>query len=65
MGLMGKDVKEMTEEELRAEMEQIRGMRAGRGRERRKVSAERRMSKQQSEKQMLKKIEEQEGAEWV
>ena len=60
-----KDVKGMTVEELRAEVERIRAERSGKGRVRRAASKTRRIAGQVSEKKRREDAEKVEGAEWV
>ena len=60
-----KDAKEMTVEELRAEVERIRAERSGKGRVRRAASKTRRIAGQVSEKKRREDEEKVEGAEWI
>jgi len=60
-----KDAKEMTVEELRAEVERIRAERSGKGRVRRAASRTKRISGQMSEKKRREDAEKVEGAEWI
>lgn len=60
-----KDVKEMTTEELKKEVERIRAERSGVGRVRRTEGRQRRISGQQSEKRKRDEVERTETAEWV
>ena len=60
-----KDAKEMTVEELRAEVERIRAERSGKGRVRRAASKTRRIAGQVSERKRREDEEKVEGAEWI
>lgn len=60
-----KEAKEMTVEELRLEVEKIRGERAGKGRVRREESKTKRISGQQSAKKKIEDAKKVEDAEWV
>jgi len=60
-----KDAKEMTVEELRAEVEKIRMERSGKGRVRRAESKSRRIQGQMSDKKRKEDAERVESAEWI
>lgn len=60
-----KNVEDMTVEELRAEMERIRGERRGIGVVRRKVARERRITSARMEKRKTNKMIEEDNADWV
>ena len=60
-----KDVKEMTAEELRAEVEKIRADRSGKGRVKRREAKTRRIGVQVKEKKKRRKEEMIDGAVWV
>ena len=60
-----KDAKDMTVEELRAEVEKIRAERSGKGRARRAEGRARRISGQQSEKRKREELKKVESAEWI
>ena len=60
-----KTIKELSVEELRAEVEKIRAERSGKGRIRRAESKSRRISGQMSDKKRKEDAEKAEGAEWV
>ena len=60
-----KEAKEMTTEELKQEVERIRGERSGVGRVRRAESKTRRISGQMSEKRRVEEAQKEESAEWV
>jgi hypothetical protein len=60
-----KDAKQMTVEELRAEVEKIRAERSGIGRVRRAESKTRRISGQQSDRKRKEDAEKVESAEWI
>ena len=60
-----KDAKEMTVEELRAEVEKIRMERSGKGRVRRAASRTKRIDGQVSERKRREDAEKVEGAEWI
>jgi hypothetical protein len=59
------DYKKMSVEELRKEVESIRGERSGIGRVRRKASQTKRISGQISAKQRIVDAEKVESAEWI
>lgn len=56
-----RDVGEMTEEELRAELMRVRAERAGKGRQKRAVAKEKRVSAAKK----VREVKEVEDAEWV
>ena len=60
-----KDAKEMTVEELRAEVEKIRMERSGKGRVRRAESKSRRIQGQMGDRKRKEDAERVEEAEWV
>ena len=60
-----KNAKEMTVEELRAEVEKIRAERSGKGRVRRAESRTRRIQGQVSDKKRKEDAEKVESAEWI
>jgi hypothetical protein len=60
-----KDAREMTVEELRAEVEKIRAERSGKGRVRRAESRTRRISGQISDKKKAEDARKEESADWV
>lgn len=60
-----KEAREMTVEELRAEVEKIRAERSGIGRVRRAESKTKRISGQVSERKRKEDEEKVEGAEWI
>ena len=60
-----KEAKEMTVDELRAEVERIRAERSGKGRVRRAASKTRRIAGQMSEKKRRENAEKVEEAEWI
>lgn len=60
-----KDVKDMTAEELRIEVEKIRAERSGKGRVRRAASRTKRISGQMSDKKRVADAEKVESAEWM
>ena len=60
-----KQAKEMTVEELRAEVEKIRAERSGKGRVRRAESRTRRIEGQMSERKRVVDAEKVESAEWI
>jgi len=59
------NIKEMTVEELRAEVERIRAERSGKGRVRRAASKSKRIAGQVSDKKKVEDAEKIEGAEWI
>lgn len=59
------DIKDMTEEQLRGELEKIRAERSGKGRVKRAASRTKRIAGQQTERKRREDAEKVESAEWV
>lgn len=62
---MDKDVKMMSEDELRSELYTIRGNRAGKGRRARREAKVKRISQAGQDRKRRKDVEAEENADWV